>query len=409
MPKALQLASLLILQLFILYAGLIQLLICIQAWRHAPFFGVDFKEGYLVTAHMHAEGLYAQLYDKQACSDWQIAHGFRNLFSPILYPPLMGGMLAPYAGVPVPDAVDQWFWSNLRLALGVGAGLGLWLAWSRPNWQRLLAGLAGALCFSLSAPVLDCLIYGQTGIFLTAISLGYCWFYGRGLRVWAAACLSLAISLKVYPAALLLPALARRDWRLLGFTALGCLLWSASVGLYIGSAWWGLISTFLKLVPNLAGVGGNPTDASLSGACMRWLGPQFGKTIGSLLSLALIGLTLLIDGKSRGRRQLYLGLALAIYVQCLCVGRCWPHYHMVLWLALVLSALSQDRKLSGFLMAQWLLMMPIALLDCDVASWGMELRLASAEAGLFCLLPLLQWGLCLMELRRQQALDRLPR
>ena len=388
-------------QALVLFACLGQLHTVIAVYRHLPFFGVDFKDAYLVQAHMLADGAYGALYHPQANLAWQEAHGFRGTFSEIPYPPLVGALLSIYLDVTVPEAVDAWFWTNLRIALLLGAALGLWLGWKDSGNTRLVWALAGSACFVLSAPVLACLIYGQGGLVLCALSLGYCFFYVRGRSLAAAACLAPAISLKIYPAALLLPALARRDWKLLGATMAGFFLWTCSVSLSLGSAWWGVTREFyFGLLPHLSDTA-VLTDQSLRGVLSRWLGAP-GAWLSTFLSLAVITLTIRTSRSAETPRQRSLALALAIFVQCLCIGRSWAHYHVILWPALVLIGRSQADLATNVFFAQFLLMMPIALWECDVAPSGMEWRLSSAKTGIYCLLMFAQWAICIWELRRQQ-------
>lgn len=393
------------LQAWAIVKGMGQFLITLTVYRHLPFFGVDFKAAFLVFAAMLADGAYSALYNTAANQAWQEAHGCPGLFLWFANPPLMGVVLTPYVNVPVPEAVDQWFFFNLRLAVGLGLLLGLWMGRALPAGARALLGLTGALAFLTSAPVLACLIYGQMGLVLTTLSAGFCLASLKNRKVLAAALLSLAISLKIYPAALLLPSLARRDWRQVGFTLLGCILWTLSIWFYLGNACWQVLATFAReVLPKLQVTGGVATDESLLGVCSRLLGPA-GPTIGQLLSLLLIGTSLWHWRKTSGENQWALSLALACYVQCLCVGRSWAHYHPVLWLALTLVAHSQPRLRSRPIGLTLALLLPIALWECDVASQEMDWRLWSASTGVYTLLMLLQYAVCLWELRRQQRLN----
>lgn len=393
------------LQAWAIVKGMGQLLVTLTVYRHLPFFGVDFKGAFLLFAAMLADGSYASLYDVAANQAWQEAHGGPGLFYQFVNPPLLGVALAPYVSVPVPEAVDQWFFFNLRLAVALGFLLGLWAGPNLPMRARILLGIVSASAFLTSAPVLACLIYGQIGLVLTALSAGFCWASVKNRKALAAGLLSLAISLKVYPAALLLPALARRDWRTLGFTVLGCLLWGVCLWFYVGNAVWEITGSFFRIVlPQLQATGGIVTDQSLLGVCSRLMGPA-GATIGQLLGLLLIGTAVWNCRKVLGEKQVALSLALACYVQCLCVGRSWAHYHPVLWLALALLSYSQPRLSTRPVGLAVALMLPIAMYECDVASQAMEWRMWSASVGFYSLLMLLLYGLCLGELRRQQRQD----
>ncbi|MBE2272138.1 MAG: DUF2029 domain-containing protein, partial [Anaerolinea sp.] len=122
-----------------------------------------------------------------------------------LYPPLLGQLLIPLAGLNVIDAWHIWFAVNLILLLGTLALVSRTLP---PTGARLLW-----ITPLLFEPILDSIYIGQVTIIILALLTG-AWIARREDRPYlAGALIAAAAWLKVYPGLLALYFLWKRDWR----------------------------------------------------------------------------------------------------------------------------------------------------------------------------------------------------
>jgi hypothetical protein len=375
-----------------------------RSYRHQPFWGLDFKGAYLVESAIFLAGDYGALWNHTANQQWQAQHGYPQLFDNNPYPPLMGVFFMPLVPLGIPLATDLWAVLQVAMTMVLGCGLGWWMLADHP--ARIKAGVA--LLFGthllLSAPSQIGLIHGQTGVLLTLLCAVFALAYYHGRPFLAAAALSLAISLKLYPAAQLVPVVARRDWKTVGATLAGCVAWNALVFLFVGNSfwqiYWGWCTDVLPLMPF------TPmqifTDQSFSAVFSRYAGSS-GRVLGTLVGLVLIGISAWHCRSLNTPRRLALGLALGCFVQLLCVGRSWHLYHSTVWLAAALFARSQS-DLRGWQTTVFaLLLFPLALWESDVARSAFMFRCWTMDSGLYCALMAAMWALCVGELRKDEG------
>ncbi len=192
---------------------------------------VDFR------AHWEASRRFnegAPLYDLAALR----ANIFSDLYK---YPPLLAGLLRPFALLDYPTARDYW---RLILLLSLVVAVGV-ISWSfvrqpfpplaaddgsteaRTAWERLMQPtLLFVTVVALFRPMVDALNYGQLDpaiLLLLALTLVGLRADRPALAGWA---LALATALKLYPGILILYLVWRREWRAVGNFAVAVVAWN---------------------------------------------------------------------------------------------------------------------------------------------------------------------------------------
>jgi hypothetical protein len=195
-----------------------------------------FSSGYTASRLLLSNSFGPQVYDEawymrqvQVQTGWDV----QEIFSP--NPPTFALLSLPFAWLAPQTAKAAWLWASL-----VCLGLGVWLSaiiFLRPlNGLRLPRLFLLAAFALLSGPVEANIAWGQSYLLVFLLLAGALWGLaptppGRGLAAWrerlAGVCLGLALVWKANGALLLIPLLARRRWRVLGWslgTALGVTL-----------------------------------------------------------------------------------------------------------------------------------------------------------------------------------------
>ena len=338
----------------------------------------DFAAYYLAARALNA-GLSP--YDANAVARVAAASGGLP-YSPYLYPPAFAGLLRPVAALPYDAARCLWLGVNL-----------LWLVWG----TLLVARATGlrderrwlvlaALPFVPSA--LHTLELGQvTGLLLVLVGLAVT-PAGAGpspLAHWLrGVALGLAAGVKVFPALVALPWLARRDWRSVGGAVLG-IASLAGAGVALGGGVTTLRYWFSDVLPAAAAGSALPVNQSVWAVADRLFTPQsfgavtigleartvsvlplipspvLGAVLGSVLTTALVAVTVLMifrgdaaAGGARGVAPSALALTCALAVTPLV----WDHYYLLLLLPVCHLATATNGKPA----ARWLLIVGCGLL-----------------------------------------------
>ena len=289
---------------------------------------------------------------------------------PFYYPPTMAVVMAPFALLPLGPAVVAWY------ALSMGA-----LLWAGYRLVRLCDELSGQQIGPLVVaaflvnfgPIIAGLQRGQVSALLFALMVEAFWSYRRGHAGRSGWWIALAASLKLYPALLILLLILRREWRGLGWFAVGLVLLSLALplaGMGPTTGWEALRSwTSSIAVPFVADPSYadrevftqfnqfSPSNQSFFGVLARWLArgslPAHEPFVLSLADLSastvrLIGLLLsvgllLVMALVTLRRVERSGLAEAV-VWCLPMVAAnfichvaWHHYYAVLTMAYALA------------------------------------------------------------------------
>jgi hypothetical protein len=253
----------------------------------------------------------------------------------------------------------------------------------------------------------------------------------RGPGLLAGVPIGVAAALKVYPAALLLYFVLRRQWRV----ACGILLGGSAAivlsALVLDPKYW--VEFFVRILPHLGGttlcdanIGALGTFARL--AILIIAGParlqeatQDIRTLVSdidipgalplaqaLFAFAVMGLVigsilaLRASAARAGRRRDSLGLALAVCLLVFLMPTSWPDYQAVLILPLIaiLVAGARPRRAPGILVPALLALLAGTLLDANGAFYTTHHALASLAR---LLVPLLLWLAALFALRERSA------
>jgi alpha-1,2-mannosyltransferase len=345
---------------------------------------------------------------------------------PFLYPPPSLLVFAPLSATSYADARAAVAWINLALyALVVGLLIGPILAPRRSQLPRWAIALTLVLLTSFQ-PIAHTIGHGQVNLLvLGAILLAW---IGARRRMGPLVGLSLtvAVALKVYPALLLVPLAARREWRLVCWT-LGCFAAAvlASVLLLPAATWddW-----LLEIVPS-GGYLRAPADSipasasgnlSINGFVARALtanptcSPLVEAPIVALLlvwTLVLGAITAYVAACVRAARSgaatLDLELALALLSSFLVAPLSWNHHLVFVMPAVVVL-------IRGFVTAPPRLgvLVPMALaisliagpLEPPIPSRGA--RLAGLTLSLKLYAVCLLWGYALITLWRAGQQDR---
>lgn len=375
--------------------------------RFKDFWGMDLKGGYLVEAAILQSGDWAAIWDPEINKAWQQTHGFPGTFPNSVYPPLMALVFVPMLGPTLGELSDRFAIFNACLTFSLGLGLGWWMLPGRKPLLRWGIAVVMGLQLLLSAPSQINLIHGQTGVLLTALCAAFALLYLQGRPYWGTLALSLAISLKLYPAAMLWPVLARRDYKTIAFAILTCLAFNGLVWFYVGNAWWDLYYGFLKILRSLPNTTiDNFTDQSLLGVMGRYLGPGLGGVPATLAGLTILGLSFWKSQGPLSPRQQNLAFSMGCFAQLLCIGRSWHCYHTTLWLALALYARGQTRLDTA--RTTWLvtLMWPIAMWDSDLAVSAGLWRWWLMDSGVFCFLMAVMWALMWHDLQNPDRVQK---
>ncbi len=243
-----------------------------------------------------------------------------------IYPPLLAFLFYFFPSY----QAAWWMWFGVS-ALCWLAALGLILRELRqglrerlaPAWWPVL--LAALISFS---PVFTHLIWGQVQLLLLLLLVGSWCCLRRGRDRAAGVLLGIAIAVKLYPAALLLPLLLARRWRTLvlaGITAGGILGLSFAV---VG--WDTLVIYVTKILPQINHTTGFDNHA-ITNVLHKLLGDGSAADILSLLARMLIvgAVALCAARRSHAPDQ---GFALGVTMMVLIPQVVWGHYLVLLYL-----------------------------------------------------------------------------
>ncbi|MCA9873446.1 MAG: DUF2029 domain-containing protein [Anaerolineales bacterium] len=169
----------------------------------------DFK-AYYIAAQLLRDG--QPIYDPVLQDNAGIALGFAPDQVYYVYPSVLAHLLLPLSRVSIETAAR--YWNGLNLVLLVGS-LAL-LTRSFALRQRLGRHYPWLIIlFALAAPVFSALRIGQANIWLLFLLAAMVYFYRDGRLGLAGSALALATVIKIFPAALLLWFLWRREYRVL--------------------------------------------------------------------------------------------------------------------------------------------------------------------------------------------------
>ncbi|MGA9673573.1 MAG: glycosyltransferase 87 family protein [Terracidiphilus sp.] len=140
----------------------------------------------------------------------------------------------PLTGLTPLAAKHIWILLNLGFLVPIG-----WMLRSMTglSYRRI------ALAFALSFPLHRNFSLGQFYVFLLLLIVTACWAYLRGYHALAGALVAIAAACKIFPLALFVFFLQRRDWRAL---ASGAVTLLATVGVSIAIFGWNLNRTYLR-------------------------------------------------------------------------------------------------------------------------------------------------------------------
>ena len=150
-------------------------------------------------------------------------HGFLN------YPPLIYCLVSPMAKLNILEASKIWFYLN-HLFL-ISSMLFLFFSINindKFKIPRFLFYTCFALIFS---PTLSNLLQGQVNILLLFLLSASIFFYSKGYQIPVGICLGIAISLKIFPAVLILFFLLKREFKTVGVTFLSIILIHTAISL----------------------------------------------------------------------------------------------------------------------------------------------------------------------------------
>lgn len=132
------------------------------------------------------------------------------------YPPFAALLFGAVSALPLAPAGLVWLALQL-LAAGVLLVVpAKTLLGAKPGWG---IRFGSAVLLAGSLPLIHCLKWGQVSLVLTALAIASLWQLEAGRKVLAAALLATAVSIKVYPAVLLVYPLVRKDFRFVGLAA----------------------------------------------------------------------------------------------------------------------------------------------------------------------------------------------
>lgn len=180
---------------------------------------VDFYKGGIGAGDFKAYYIAAQLLrDRQSIYDPGLQDEAGSLlgFAPdqvyYVYPSVLAHLLLPLSRLPIETAAR--IWNGLNLALLAGA---LWLLTKSFDLRHTLGRHYPwiIILFALAAPVFSALRIGQANIWLLFLLAVMVYFYRDGRLGLAGSALALATVIKIFPAALLIWFLWRREYRVL--------------------------------------------------------------------------------------------------------------------------------------------------------------------------------------------------
>lgn len=184
----------------------------------------DFQYYYFGGFMLHYRNPY--IYDKEKFEMFfkgaevtKDAHRYLN------YPPLIYCLLSPFAVINVLTASKIWYYFNHILLMGSL----LFLFFSTKTREGDLKFKTGRFIFYaiftlIFSPTIDNLLQGQVNILILFLLTGTLFCHSRGLKILAGLFLGFAISLKIFPAILLLFFLIRKEYRIMSYTLLSIFL-----------------------------------------------------------------------------------------------------------------------------------------------------------------------------------------
>jgi hypothetical protein len=228
---------------------------------------------------------------------------------------------------------------NVALLLASAGLLANMLRRSR-GWAVALAAVA--VVVGLMQPAFDTIAIGQTDIFLLFVAV--LMLVGlRGGRPWLVGLpLAFAISFKIYPALLLGLLVLRREWRSIGWTVLGLLLFN---GIAVGVlGWQNHVIWVTEVLPSLGGGTSWVENQTINGFLSRLVTGTMRLdpiqdpflnllTYGSFVLVAGISFLLVLARTERHDFGFVLQYSILLVVLALAVPAAWIHYSTITILA----------------------------------------------------------------------------
>jgi Glycosyltransferase family 87 len=281
-----------------------------------PFWGVDFAA--------YSQAASALVADHSPYTADQLAGPYMPTVSGLyLYPPLLSALVMPMTALPGPVARGAWslLGAIAFVAVGVLVAQTEGLGQSRRSLGLLvLAGL-------VFPPVYIDEVLGNLNLWLFAL-LGLAWLGHRSDRpVVLGVAIAAATLLKVFPVLLLVWLIGRREWRALGWSAIGAAAMVAIALPVTGIQPW---LDYPRVILNAAAgvVAAVPTIGDL-------LTTMIGT--GAARLVVLMGGIVVVYGTAR-RWPANLSYGMAIAVAVLTVPILWNHYLVLMLLPLLLVA-----------------------------------------------------------------------
>jgi hypothetical protein len=153
------------------------------------------------------------------------AHGIDKIRL-YVYPPPLAYLMVPLSWFSIAHVESLWKIFNWAAIVMIASMLSALLGIRRMG----LGSFAIVFCLFVYRPFLDCFYWGQITIILLALEMGGLLLLIRGYKVWGALLFAFATAIKLTPVIVIVPLIAKRDWKTL--RAFG--FWGAAI---FGALW----------------------------------------------------------------------------------------------------------------------------------------------------------------------------
>lgn len=299
-----------------------------------PKFGSDFGVVYNVV-DMIRQGNH-NLYDAEAATE----NGKRIGLPPataVNYPPFVFLMYMPYSVFSLRDAINVLFLLN-----HVFLFLSVYIILLSLDIKSLKISAACTLVFMMSGPFIDTLFAGQINTMILLFISLFMYFHDKRKKTVAAVFLGLASAVKIIPAILIIPLIAKKDYKTAAASILSTVLFTFLPVSVFGT---GIINQYLHVNDRLLSVSYGYNNQAISAFFIKFFteNDQYvpiyaNKTFAMLATMTVVSAVIVLSfalagkkaGEERSRISDYLSFSAFLIVGILVFAFSWPHHS--LWL-----------------------------------------------------------------------------
>lgn len=257
------------------------------------------------------------------------------------YPPLYGMLFIPLAPYDEMTLLRIYRVIDIGLLLSTAA---IWLHIIKPR-QWVWWALALIVCANLN-PVFETLKYGQIDIVVVWLCSVLYWCYYHEHDEWAGGIVAFLISIKMYPAVLLIWFVLQRRWRVVSSTIVAGVLLNL-VGMVV-LGWHDYVTFVFEVLPIIGGTTAYVENQTVAAFMARFVAPSYPLApfshpvwapLTTVVSVLVLAGLFVVCAKQFPRRHSLSAVQFAIVVMmtALAIPVAWVGYQVPLWLVFIVA------------------------------------------------------------------------